>query len=160
MTNIMSEYIAGREVQPSDVLMVGDLNDGIEADGRYNGSYSSLESQTGLTGSYAAKNQIGTATQYRSTNKDNVIIPELLPNVVYREIWNPAARSGRLIDHILFSSRARILSSSVDRTVFTTGGTAVPCATITGGKCPNGMTVSSLNCYSDHWAVVARIAGQ
>jgi endonuclease/exonuclease/phosphatase family metal-dependent hydrolase len=162
MTPIVRNYIAGRADTNSDVILVGDLNDGIESDGHRNVSYSDLLAETGLVSSFETKNAIGQG-QYRSTNG-----------------FDPEARKGTLIDHILFydasrnaaTSKARVQSSFLDRTVFTKDPTVpsgneneyrklVRCQTISGGTCTGtGVAVVQTGVYSDHWAAVAKFTGK
>jgi endonuclease/exonuclease/phosphatase family metal-dependent hydrolase len=162
MTNIVRDYIAGRADTNSDVILIGDLNDGIEADGRRNESYSDLLAATGLISTFEMKNTLGQG-EYRSSND-----------------FDSAARKGKLIDHILFydasrnnaTSIGRIQSSFLDRTVFTKdpsvpAGNAneyrklVRCQTVTSGICTGtGVAVADKGVYSDHWAAVAKFTGK
>ena len=143
MADIVADYIDGRADQSADVILVGDLNDGIEPDGRLNGSYSRLLSNTGFRSAYAAVNAVDASGAFRTGNGD----------------WNKTARTGRMIDHILVSTPgAEVLSAFVDRSMFTSAGSRVWCSTVTNGYCSNGTAANSLRLYSDHWAVVAWLA--
>jgi hypothetical protein len=143
MSNIVADFIESRSDHSADVILIGDLNDGIEADGHVNGSFDRLLDNTGFLNAYAARNPVDSSGRFMTGNGD----------------WNKSARSGKMIDHVLVSTPAsQVASSFVDRSMFTTGGTRISCPTVSGGLCPGGQQVNSLELYSDHWAVQARLA--
>jgi hypothetical protein len=122
------------------VILGGDFNDGIEPDGRLNGSFDRLVGLTGYRSSYGVRHALGTSSQYLTGNS-----------------YNKTARAGRMIDHLLVSNSAMVVNADVDRTMFTAAGAIVPCAFVTNQNCPNGMSANSLRLYSDHWAVWASL---
>lgn len=139
--DIVSEYIAGRANPSSRVILVGDLNDGFEADGRFNGSFSRLLSRTGLRIPYATWHPLNSQSAFATGNS-----------------WNKVVRYDRMIDFVLTSADIGAYGADVDRTMFTTGLSPVTCATVTGGRwCENGSDINNLWLYSDHWAVWARL---
>jgi endonuclease/exonuclease/phosphatase family metal-dependent hydrolase len=146
MSDIVANYIIGRDDPSASVVLVGDVNDGIEPDGRLNTSYSRLLSNTGFISAYAETNPTDSTGRFKTENGT----------------WNKSARSGRMIDHVLVSTHgSEVLFSYVDRSMFSGSGeniTRVWCQSVVSGNCSNGVPATSYKLYSDHWAVVAGLA--
>jgi hypothetical protein len=140
MSRIVRDFIDGRSDREAPVILVGDLNDGIEPDGRLNRSFEILLNETGLQSAYGLHHPLDSTSAFRTGNS-----------------WDKIARQGRMIDHVLVSTPSIAVAADVDRTMFTSEGIAVACAAATNGSCPNGMSVRDLGLYSDHWAVWATI---
>jgi hypothetical protein len=130
-----------RSDKVAPLVLLGDFNDGVEADGRLNGSYQRLLDLTGVRNAYGLMRPMNTSSQFLTGNA-----------------WSKTARQGRMIDHVLISHPGLVWGADVDRTMFTAAGAAVTCTTVTNGLCPNGMRAADLRLYSDHWASWALIA--
>lgn len=141
MAYMASEFVRQRANTSAPILFVGDLNDGVEPDGRLNTSFAELLSYTGFGSAYGQVNRMDGSRQFLTGNE-----------------WNKVARVGKMIDHVLVSPGVTVYSSWIDRSMFTSTNTRVWCDTVVGGQCPNGSFASSLKLYSDHWAVLASVA--
>jgi endonuclease/exonuclease/phosphatase family metal-dependent hydrolase len=143
MADAVAAYVAQRPDRTAGVVMLGDMNDGYEPDGRLNLSYAKLLNKTGFRSAYAVAGDspLNAQGQFITANTD----------------WSKSARVGRMIDHVLVSlPRERVRWATVDRSMFKADGSRVTCRTVVNGKC-NNIDVNSLSLYSDHWAVVASI---
>jgi hypothetical protein len=140
MSPIVRDFIDDRSDREAPVILVGDLNDGIEPDGRLNRSFEILLNETGFHSAYGLHHALDSTSAFRTGNS-----------------WDKIARRGRMIDHVLVSRPSISVAADVDRTMFTSEGIAVACDIVTNGSCANGMSARDLNLYSDHWAVWATI---
>lgn len=143
MATIFANYINGRRNPFAPVVAMGDLNDGVEPDGRENGSYTRLLNATGLASTYFATHAQNSSSAFRTGNGN----------------YDKIARVGKKIDHILFTPwDTWVPAAGVDRTMYTAQNAHVSCATVSvSGLCANGSLASSLSLYSDHWAVWAYV---
>jgi hypothetical protein len=141
MAKILARYISDRADKSANIVLLGDFNDGVKGDGTLNDSYSRVIGYTGLRNVFADMRPFNSSSEFTTENGS----------------WNPAARHGRMIDHILVSPGLLTWNANVDHTLFTANGDPVPCLNVTSsGFCENtSFSASSLRVYSDHWANAA-----
>jgi endonuclease/exonuclease/phosphatase family metal-dependent hydrolase len=139
MATIVADYVLARPDASAAVILVGDLNDGVDADGRYDESYRRLIDRTAFVNAYQVSRGFHDSQ----------------PWATHAPAFEPHARRGRMIDHVLVSSRSRVRNGGIDRTLFTAAGEPVDCPALVDDRCPNGTAADDLRLYSDHWAVWA-----
>ncbi|MET0340650.1 MAG: endonuclease/exonuclease/phosphatase family protein [Polyangiales bacterium] len=136
MSKIVAAYIAQNDPD-GDVVMLGDLNDGVEGDGRLNGSYARLLSATGLHNAFAAVRPMDASTEFSSGATG----------------WSKTERHSRMIDHVLISSGIGVHDADVNKTMFTPDGLMVDCPALLNLTCVgSSWNAEQLRLYSDHWA--------
>ena len=136
MSEIVGSYVAEQRMPGSEVVLMGDFNDGVNGDGSQNTSYSRVLQVTGFRNAYADIHPMDGSSEFTSETNG----------------WKKDYRHGRMIDPVLISPGLRVADAYVDKTMFTASGEVVDCPTVTNGRCGNGMPVNSLRMYSDHWA--------
>ncbi|HKO48231.1 MAG TPA: endonuclease/exonuclease/phosphatase family protein [Polyangiaceae bacterium] len=144
MSNIFASYVAARAQPSARAILVGDFNDGINADYSKNGSFQRLLDRTGYTAAFLQ----GPRTP-----------PIIGNNFLTGNSFNKEARVGKIIDHVLVSNASDVFEMGIDRSMFRrTNGARVSCFTVTNGRCnENTVPVADLELYSDHWAVWASL---
>lgn len=142
MATIFASYVNGRSNPSTPVVAMGDFNDGVEPDGRENGSYARFLAATGLVSTYFAVRPQNANSAFRTSNGN----------------YDKITRHGKMIDHILYSPwDTWVPNANVDRTLYTSSNAHISCQSVANGLCPNGSAASSLSLYSDHWAVWAYV---
>jgi endonuclease/exonuclease/phosphatase family metal-dependent hydrolase len=147
-SDIFASYVASRPQPSARAILVGDFNDGVNADYSRNGSFQRLLDRTGFTSTFLKGPHTPslTGTQFFTANGD----------------WNKDQRIGKLIDHVLVSNGNDIFETGVDRSMFrptpANNPPRVSCVSVTNGRCnENNVPTSELELYSDHWAVWASL---
>ncbi len=138
MASIFADKISGRSDQAARVLAMGDFNDGYESSGRLNGSTERLLTEAGLLSTYAEAHYPMSSYDYLTVNG-----------------WNKTSRRGRMIDHIMVNEIGATIYGYVDRNMFTSAGLRVWCSYVDSSGYCGSYRASTLELYSDHWAVAA-----
>jgi len=144
MSDIFASYVAARAQPSVRAILVGDFNDGINADFTRNGSFQRLLDRTGYTSAFLR----------------GPLTPSIISaNFATGNSWNKNLRVGKMIDHILVSNATDVFEMGIDRSMYRrSNGSRVSCFTVTNGRCnENTIPTADLELYSDHWAVWASL---
>ena len=145
---ILAHHIAKQAYPLDPVIVMGDFNVGIKADGGIEAPYTTMLHHTRLDNAYTLLHPTTSADSFSTKNS------RIENNV----------RKDTMIDHVLFSPSFNVYDADIDRTMFTRDGRCVDCFSYSSdGLCRSrdGNATShrpnSLVMYSDHWAVWAKL---
>jgi endonuclease/exonuclease/phosphatase family metal-dependent hydrolase len=154
-SEILVGYIATRSDPSVRAILVGDFNDGYEADGHRNGSMNPL-ALNGFTSAFFMPNAtVVPASQLSSYMTCTTATADCTKPPTYDKV----NRVGKYIDHIMVKLMADVVMTGIDRSMFRrSDDTRVVCENVVNGRCTgNQVSVDQLEMYSDHWATWASI---
>jgi endonuclease/exonuclease/phosphatase family metal-dependent hydrolase len=152
---ILVHYVHDRAQPTVRPIIVGDFNDGYEANGHRNGSMEVLALNEYFSAMFSFRpitppSQASSYMTCTTASGDCSVGPA----------WSKTNRVGKLIDHVFVQPRFDVVETGIDRSMFRrSNDERVVCENVVNGLCTgNQVPVADLELYSDHWAVWASVA--